>query len=60
MIERVEKRLDGWKKRLFFRGGCLPTYYMSFFKIPVSVAKKMESMMRNFSWEGIGEGEKFI
>jgi hypothetical protein len=68
VIERVEKRLDGWKKAFLSRGGrltliqavlsSLPTYYMSLFKIPVSVAKRMESMMRNFLWEGIGEGSK--
>jgi hypothetical protein len=68
VIERVEKRLDGWKKAFLSKGGrltliqavlsSLPTYYMSLFKIPVSVAKRMESMMRNFLWEGIGEGRK--
>jgi hypothetical protein len=53
IIEKVERRLAGWKKLYLSKGGrltllkstlsSLPTYFMSLFKIPVSVAKRIES-----------------
>lgn len=60
MIERFESRLAGWKK--LSKGGRLtlikstlsnlPTYFMSVFVIPVSMAKRLEKLERDFLWEG--------
>ncbi|CAB4278922.1 unnamed protein product [Prunus armeniaca] len=68
VIERVERRLEGWSKALLSQGGrltliqavlsSLPTYYLSLFRIPASVAKRLEKIMRNFLWEGVEEGRK--
>lgn len=62
------KRLDGWKKTYICRGGRLivlnavlasiPMYYLSFIKIVVKVANRIERMQRGFLWEGSGEGKK--
>lgn len=66
MIERVGKRLDCWKRASFSLGGrisliraCLSSislYFMSLFKIPVRVAKRLEKIMRDFLWEVVAEG----
>ncbi|KAH9670663.1 er membrane protein complex subunit 10 [Citrus sinensis] len=68
VLEKVERRLDGWKKACLYKGGrltliqsvlsSLRSYFMSLFQIPVSVAKRIEEAMRDFLWEGIGEGKK--
>lgn len=68
MLQKVEKRLDGWKKAWLSRGGTLTliqsvlssmlTYFMSLFRISISVAKRIEKAMRNFLWEGVGEGKR--
>ena len=52
----------GWWARLLSRGGRLvllkavrstiPTYYMSLFRVPVGVRKRMDATMRNFFWHG--------
>ena len=53
-------------KRLFlsFRGkitlihSCLshiPSYFLSLFKIPASMAAKIERLQRDFLWSGVGE-----
>ncbi|XP_062156716.1 uncharacterized protein LOC133864405 [Alnus glutinosa] len=51
VIEKVERRLARWKKLYLSKGGrvtlihstlsSIPTYYLSLFPIPVSVAKKL-------------------
>ena len=68
VIEKVEKRLQSWKKAYLSRGGRLtliravlesiPIYYLSLFRIPIGVAKSLEQCMRNFLWEGSEEGWK--
>jgi hypothetical protein len=37
----------------------IPTYYLSLFPIPVSVAKKLEQHQREFLWNGMGDETKF-
>ncbi|RVW55296.1 putative ribonuclease H protein [Vitis vinifera] len=68
VIERISRRLDGWQKAYLSFGGritliqsCLthmPCYFLSLFKIPASVAAKIERMQREFLWSGIGEGKR--
>ena len=68
MIERISRRLDGWQKAYLSFGGritllhsCLshiPSSFLSLFKIPVSMAAKVERMQRDFLWSGVGEGKR--
>jgi hypothetical protein len=69
MIETTERRLAGWKLGLLSKGGRLtlikstlsnlPTYLLSLFLIPSSVANKLEKVQRNFLWGGTNEVTKF-
>ena len=36
----------------------MPCYFLSLFKIPVSVAAKIERLQRDFLWSGIREGKR--
>jgi hypothetical protein len=65
VIEKVDYRLAGWKRRYFLKGGRvtlikstpanLPTYFLSLFPVRVSVAKHIEKLQCNFLWGGLGE-----
>jgi len=54
VIEKVERRLASWEKLYLSKGGrvtlihstlsSIPTYYLSLFPVPVSVAKKLERL----------------
>ena len=60
VTERISRRLDGWQKTYLSFGGritlirsCLshmPCYFLSLFKLPVSVAAKIERLQRDFLW----------
>ncbi|KAM7480816.1 hypothetical protein LguiB_005399 [Lonicera macranthoides] len=65
VVEKISKRLEGWLKGCLSKGGRLtliqsvlesiPIYYLSLFKMPISVCNTIEKMMRDFFWEGYGE-----
>ena len=64
ILERMERRLAGWKKVYLFKGGkvtliksslsSLPTYFLSLFPLLGKVAKRMEKLQKDFLWNGIG------
>ena len=65
ILEKMEHKLAGWKSLYLSRGGrltllkstlsSLPTYYLSLFTIPISVANRMERIKRNFLWGSYGD-----
>ncbi|KAM7511057.1 hypothetical protein LguiB_009932 [Lonicera macranthoides] len=68
VIERVAKRLEWWHKGCLSTRGRLvliqsvlesiPIYFLSIFKIPTQPALRLEKLMRDFFWEGKGEGKR--
>lgn len=60
VIVNIEKKLAVWKQRVSTTGGrltlinssmgSLPVYYMSMFKMPVAIARKIEKLQRQFFW----------
>jgi hypothetical protein len=69
VIEKIEKRLAGWKRIYLSKGGRLtllkstlsnlPTYYVSLFPVPISVAHHIEKLQRDFLWGGLENEHKF-
>jgi hypothetical protein len=69
IIEKMGRKLAGWKKMYLSKGGRLtlikntlsdlPTYFMSLFPIPMSVANRLEKLQRDFLWGGLHEEPKF-
>jgi hypothetical protein len=61
IVNRVRKKLDGWKQRFLSQARkeillkavvqAIPTYCMSVFQLPKTLCKKMESMMNKFLWQ---------
>ena len=69
VIDRILRRLDGWKKTFLFLNGkiiliqsclfhTLTIFFLSLFKIPKSVASKIGKLQGDFHWLGVGEGKK--
>ncbi|CAN1805032.1 Putative ribonuclease H protein At1g65750 [Linum perenne] len=69
VVSCVTKRLSVWKSRLLSFGGRLtlinsvlsnlPIYYMSLFRAPVSVIKRIEAIQCRFLWDGCSERKSF-
>jgi hypothetical protein len=69
IVEKMEYRLASWKMMYLSKGGKvtlmksthsnLPTYYLSFFPIPVCVANRIEKLQQDFLWGGIGKEFKY-
>jgi hypothetical protein len=69
VIEKMESKLARWKQMYLSNGGRLtlikstlsniPTYYLSLFQIPGRVTKRIEKILRDFLWGGIGDEFKF-
>ncbi|KAK1321143.1 hypothetical protein QJS10_CPA03g01111 [Acorus calamus] len=62
MIERFEKRLEGWRGNLLSSGGHLillqvvlsnlPIFFLSIFKIPKGIFDRIDGIRRRFLWCG--------
>ena len=69
ILERMEKKLAGWKRLYLSKGGrltllkstlsSLPTYYLSLFNVPKAVAMRLECIQRNFVWGSSVECYKY-
>lgn len=69
IMEKMERWLASWKMMYLSKGGRvtlikstisnLPTYLLSLFPIPASVANHIEKLQQDFLWEGIGEEFKY-
>jgi len=65
ILEKMEKKLSGWKRLYLSKGGRLtllkstlssiPTYYLSLFTIHVTVADRLELIQRNYLWGSLEE-----
>ena len=66
--ERIWHKMQGWKECLLSQGRrevlikavlqAMPTYIMACFKLPKSLCKDIESLIRKFWWGYKGEGRK--
>lgn len=69
MLEKIERRLAGWKRMYLSQGERitliestfpnLPAYFLSFFPLPTSVAKRIERIFCSFLCGGIRDEAKF-
>ena len=68
VIEKVQARLSRWKGRSLSMAGkiCLirsvlssiPLFFMSLFKLPAGVARKLIKLQRDFLWGWGADGKK--
>ncbi|XP_065619131.1 uncharacterized protein LOC136063137 [Quercus suber] len=66
--QRVWKRLQGWEGKLLSQAGrevliksviqAIPTYTMSYFKLPITLCQEIETLIRKFLWEQKGDRRK--
>ena len=66
VLDKVETHLGGWRARLLSRGrrlimlkavlSAIPTYFMSIFRMPVGVQRRLEAVMRGFFLARIPSG----
>ena len=69
IIEKMEKKLFGWKRLYLSKGGrltllksifsSLSTFFLSLFTIPPAVADRLERIQRNFLWGSSEEAFKY-
>ena len=69
ILEKMERKLAGWKKLYLSKGSRvtlikstpsnLPSYFLSLFPIPASVANRIARLQRYFLWDGLGDEPKF-
>lgn len=62
MIDKMRKKLAGWKANYLSRGGritlikatlaSIPIYFLSLFVIPSQAALQLEKIQRDFLWKG--------
>jgi len=68
VVNKIKRKLDRWKGRCISMAGrirlikfvlsSIPLFYLSLFKIPSNVLKKIVSLHRNFLWGWGSEGRK--
>ena len=66
--EKMRRRLALWKSQYISKGGritlikstmgSMPVYQMSLFRMPMSVARRLEKLQREFLWGGGSHGEE--
>nr|KYP51173.1 Putative ribonuclease H protein At1g65750 family [Cajanus cajan] len=69
IVAKLSKKLAAWKHKSLSLAGrvclinfvltSLPLFFLSFFKMPSGVVKKVETLQRNFLW-GVKEGSKKV
>jgi hypothetical protein len=69
ILEKVDRRLASWKRGYLLKGGRvtlikstlsnLPTYFLSLYPIPASVANRLEKLQRDFLWGGLNDDFKY-
>lgn len=70
LIEKVDRKLSGWKSKMISRGGRLqlvhsvlstiPIYHMSCFRLPKWVIQKIDKIRRSFLWAKPSKGKRGI
>ncbi|XP_010666711.1 uncharacterized protein LOC104883845 [Beta vulgaris subsp. vulgaris] len=68
ILDRMWKKLRGWKEQLLSRAGkevlikaviqAIPTYLMGVYKFPAAIIHEISSAMARFWWGGKGEARK--
>jgi hypothetical protein len=68
VLKQISAKLNSWGNKYISLGGrivllnsvlnSIPIFYLSFFKMPVKVVKKMEGIQRRFLWGGVGDKKK--